>query len=1607
MTLCSLLLCLVMKSQSLYTCRYWFDNNEQVFTAAYDDNAWQIDLDVGDISNGIHVFNIQVADTSLIWSAPQSYIFMKVPTNEESTYNTNNMVFHSWFDQNYGNRQTNPLGNGHFLINVSDIEDGMHTINVMLEGNALTSTQSYIFMKVPTYESDTLNMNNLVYHCWFDQDYDNHQTNPLGNGHFLINVGDIEDGMHTINVMLEGNALTSTQSYIFMKVPTFQNDTLNMNNLVYHCWFDQDYDNHQTDSLGNGQFLLDVGDLQDGIHTVNIMLEGDAVTTTRSYVFMKVPTESISSSDMQYQFWFDNDLSTLQTGVLGTGCFQLEVGELSNGIHTLNISVEGSTPRNYMFYKMPLGGFGVARWDYWINNDLLHTHTTNIVPSLDTLDIISLLPVEAQPIRTSCFHFHPDGENPYINAKNEITFRFWDANNHYFDMSAFYIDENVEEDIVADVFERNTTQTIDVPGENEIKWFKFDVGVGDYVDLKTDKACTIQLFAPSGEEVYSASGQESMTFSGINVNENGTYYLAVHDVTGSGDEVSITYNWVYRYAILSYDVHIVGNGGCSTITYQGNGFNSLLDAYFVSENNDTIRSLDIGHESNTTTTVSCNFYEENLGRYDAVFEFWQETIRINGALQVDEPIDIQLTSTVSFPSAFLRNTPCTYTYTITNNGNMSAYAVPIYMYISSTTETGISHLEIDGLKLPSLMDYFDLDSLTTVEKEDLLLLSKEVGEDHCFFMLPSMDENTGDSIFIRSNYFFMNLAPFETKTITLKITADVLIEVLVSIPEAVIPPLTFLSNRGIQDVYCCSKEWISCKLGVLCSIVDLIDLVVGVIPGIPYKVAVSFASCVCDIISLMNTQLTQLLCENESPTGFWDMLYKMNYNSMIGAAASCFKKKLLKGLGLPLDIWKILQLINKLKTLFMVGFADAAYSCSQPMMEPADCIGNPPKGGKSNAVNSLDPNDIYGYQSESGSRYMRQEIQNIHYEIEFENDTTFATAAAHTIIVRDTLDATKFDLNSLSAHSVTIGDKHLDLNGEQTFAKTLDMRPELYVIAQVEQDYDPATGIIQWTISSLDPMTMEPTDNPYQGVLPVNYYGDGVGFIDYSVNLKQMFADGTEISNRAGIIFDNEDMIMTPTWTNIVDAVKPTSHIADVTQVADTLNFIFTSEDNRSGIWYHTLYYRNESTEMEWKVKKSQILENNYKMNLEDLQMTEYFVLATDSAGNKEDKDFLAEYIYSQDNVTLQNNTLVQGWNWWSTYVEQSTMDGLTTVENSLGNNGLTIKSQNEFTTNYYENMGYDYWYGGLEAIDNEHGYMINTNTACNVRMLGTPAQPEDHPIAIGANWNWIGYPVGQQQLLATSISDTFQPESEDVMKSQSGFATYYPGYGWYPDDFVMTPGEGYLYKSNSTANKTLTYVLSRKHSSASKQEEIHQWKPEIHKYADNISVIAVLDMNGYEIRENIEVGAFVNGECRGSAILRYFEPTDRYYAMLSIAGEDDDVVSFEIQGSNSETHITFHKNDIIGSLDAPLPIEFGFLGNDVSDLTLYPNPVEHDANFSIDIPAWEKVSDVTITNVLGLVIRKESTNGINMNGIHEPGIYIVKITCKTGNVYQNVLIVK
>ena len=274
-----------------------------------------------------------------------------------------------------------------------------------------------------------------------------------------------------------------------------------------------------------------------------------------------------------------------------------------------------------------------------------------------------------------------------------------------------------------------------------------------------------------------------------------------------------------------------------------------------------------------------------------------------------------------------------------------------------------------------------------------------------------------------------------------------------------------------------------------------------------------------------------------------------------------------------------------------------------------------------------DPNEITGYLSESGSHYINAEVVNVGYDIEFENDPEIANASAHHIIIRDTLDARFFDFDSFAPKTVKLSGKEVELDGTYPFVKSLDMRPEINSIAELRGDFDKKTGIAIWDLTALDPMTMEPTDDIMQGILPVNTQdGNGIGNVTYTINLKPNHGDGTEIPNRAGIIFDYNDAIMTPTWTNIIDAVSPTSHVTGTEMLAsDSVRIHFEGADERSGIWKYELYAQYGEN-APW-VKAGETDNTNYIdfAFFDDINYG-FYVLATDSAGNVEQKRARREY---------------------------------------------------------------------------------------------------------------------------------------------------------------------------------------------------------------------------------------------------------------------------------------------------------------------------------------------------------------------------------------------
>lgn len=376
-----------------------------------------------------------------------------------------------------------------------------------------------------------------------------------------------------------------------------------------------------------------------------------------------------------------------------------------------------------------------------------------------------------------------------------------------------------------------------------------------------------------------------------------------------------------------------------------------------------------------------------------------------------------------------------------------------------------------------------------------------------------------------------------------------------------------------------------------------------------------------------------------------------------------------------------------------------------------------------------------------------------------------------------------------------------------------------------------------------------------------------------------------------------------------------------------------------------------------------------------------------------------------------QQANLSTGWNWWSTYIEQEGIDGLTMLEESLGHKGLMIKTQVPYVQNYYPQTGYDYWFGSLTnvGLTNEAGYQISVSANCDAQIIGSIANSADHPITLQTGWNWIGYPVNTQQSISSALSG-FTPTANDLIKGQSSSSTYYAGYGWFPTSFTLTPGQGYMYYSNAAENQTLTYNVGR--GEDAQESPQHVWTNDIHAHASNIVIMAIVTIDGEEQQsDNLELEAFVNGECRGSAVLQYFEPTNRWYAMLTVSGEEGESLTFaaidRCNGTikaNSSERLTYYDNAIVGNLDKPYEVHFG--SSEV--LTIYPNPVEHNTAFSLDIPSDETIAEVLIINALGEAVKHETGSADRqMPGINGSGIYLVKIVCCSGNVYVGRLIVR
>ena len=854
------------------------------------------------------------------------------------------------------------------------------------------------------------------------------------------------------------------------------------------------------------------------------------------------------------------------------------------------------------------------KYEYWLNGDFENRMTRELTQISDTLSLVALLPVDTLPIRSSCFQFQPNGDNPIIYAKNDIRFRFWTTDLRFTDTLAYFIDMNVSDTILADTIERNTTKKFIETDANGIKWYKLYAEFGDSLMFKTDKQCNMDLFAPSGNKVFSSSNSRSLVFTGCHAWENGTYYLAVHDVSSNNsDSTTVFYRHIYKYALLAYTPEYVGNriGNSFIMDLFGNGLDSL-ESITLTRLNDTLRFERILSTSLSHACVRFNLYDSiSIGLYDLwlTFKNGEETDSIlwANAVMMEELNNGSLLVRCSNPSQMAR--PYPITITVENTGNIDRVYVPFN--IAFTRPDVVRGIEFENFSIVT-SEHADSSGYKVVTLTENLFNNGELGG-VIFLYLPiikAYETQTYKLKFDLPNGVNLNLYAWTGQGCKLSDYVSMITENHLETMRM----QTLASNENVDNVYYAPRSLPQAEnvLELGENIQNLMDNATepwnytGQITNTAIKIGVTLAG----IQNGLGHRIDQAVCEAYGIEP-WDPLYD-----------------------------QIMQLHPPVATPGQIIGGDLGMFVDNLLGIQRQCVQRttPDPGTPFNirTVNPVDPNEIYGYTSESGSIYMRQNIQDVVYEIEFENDTALSTSAAHRIVIQDTLDGRVFDLSSFKSQSISIGNRIYPFDGEQSVVQTIDLRPEMDALALVQLEYDQNTGIAKWTLTSLDPMTMEPTTDTNRGVLPINYSGNGIGRVEFKISLKDIFEDGKNINNQASIVFDSEEPILTPIWTNIIDAYPPQSFIDTAIATADSLTIYFNSSDNRSGVWHHTLYYRNASTN-EWKILANQIIDNHYTLELAGIQSTEFLVVATDSAGNKEGKLFNAEYLFEVEPVIQYN----------------------------------------------------------------------------------------------------------------------------------------------------------------------------------------------------------------------------------------------------------------------------------------------------------------------------------------------------------------------------------
>ena len=247
-------------------------------------------------------------------------------------------------------------------------------------------------------------------------------------------------------------------------------------------------------------------------------------------------------------------------------------------------------------------------------------------------------------------------------------------------------------------------------------------------------------------------------------------------------------------------------------------------------------------------------------------------------------------------------------------------------------------------------------------------------------------------------------------------------------------------------------------------------------------------------------------------------------------------------------------------------------------------------------------------------------------------------------------------------------------------------------------------------------------------------------------------------------------------------------------------------------------------------------------------------------------------------------------------------------------------------------------------------------------------------------------------------------PQNGDQVKSYSEYSTFTNGQGWVGSLETMNPGNGYKYYSTNATAQAFAYPSTTiLKSSASKESLPLRWVTPANRYPNNMTCTFVVSQDNVEWQnDQIEIGAFCGGECRGSVRLSYLPqlPGHPYIGFLVIYGEGNEDIQLKLYDHTTGkeyavgNHLMFFADAICGNPSEPYRVVASTTG--ICNVAFDAVAVFLDATgeqLHIRYP-WSSIDRVELVDLNGRILWQETgfaSESVSVSTLVK-GMYLLKL---------------